>query len=213
MKKKFSRVFFYLVNFIKKLPIIIKSLMVIVLAVCLVLIGAKIPSATKSKETVIDFGFKNVGKLITQEWYGRIVEDSSKNRKLFKSISLPFTESRLIFSIDVEILAGINFEDIKYNIDFDNKKVMVTVPHSEIYKSYEVKDSFISYLDEESWFSNINSSEQQALKDNIVSKGEKQAKESGLLEKADENARNIIKYVINGNEITKDFEVNFVYED
>ena len=39
------------------------------------------------RETIIDFGFKDVGELVTQEWYGRILEDKAKDRKIFKNIS------------------------------------------------------------------------------------------------------------------------------
>lgn len=200
----------YLGKFIKTLPLAVKVITIIVVAGLLIGIGATIPNMIKSNETVIDFGFKNVGKLVTQEWYGRILEDSSKDRKIFNTISVPFTESRLIFSTDVEILAGVDFEQIKYEVL--NKKVIVTLPHSQVYKSYEVQGSFKSYLDDESWFANINSTEQQELKDAIVEKGKNQAIESSLLDKADENAKNIIKNMIKGNEITKNFEVEFKYE-
>lgn len=197
-------------KFIKTLPLAVKVITIIIVAVLLIGIGATIPNMIKSNETVIDFGFKDVGKLVTQEWYGRILEDSSKDRKIFNTISVPFTESRLIFSTDVEILAGVDFEQIKYEIL--DEKIIVTLPHSQVYKSYEVQGSFKSYLDDESWFTNINSTEQQELKDAIVEKGKNQAIESGLLDKADENAQNIIKNMIKGNEITKDFEVEFKYE-
>lgn len=200
----------YLGKFIKTLPLAVKVITIIIVTGLLIGIGATIPNMIKSNETVIDFGFKNVGKLVTQEWYGRILEDSSKDRKIFNTISVPFTESRLIFSTDVEILAGVDFEQIKYEVL--NEKVIVTLPHSQVYKSYEVQGSFKSYLDDESWFTNINSTEQQKLKDAIVEKGKNQAIESGLLDKADENAKNIIKNMIKGNEITKNFEVEFKYE-
>lgn len=197
-------------KFIKRLPFTVKMIAIILIAVLLIIIGTKIPSMIDREETTIDFGFKDVGKLVTQEWYGRILEDSSKDRKLFKKFSIPFTESRLIFSLDVEVLAAVNFEEIDYKIS--NEKVTVTLPHAEVYKSYEVPNSFVSYLDEESWFTNINSTEQQKLKDGIVEKGEKEAEKSGLIEKADKNAKNIIRTMIKGNEITKDFEVEFKYK-
>ncbi len=201
------------VKFIKKLPLTVKGIVLIIIAVSLIFIGTRLPSSPlDTEETIIDFGFKDVGKLVTQEWYGRILEDSSKDRKLFNIISIPFTESRLIFSTDVEILAGVDFEDIEYKILNEKEKVIITLPHSEVYKSYEVQNSFKSYLDDESWFTNINSTEQQELKDKIVEKGENQAIKSGLLDKADKNAKSIIKNMIKGNEITKDFEVEFRYK-
>lgn len=196
----------------KKLPTKVKAILIIIVIVASLMIGTQIPGKLFSRETVIDFGFENVGKLVTQEWYGRIVEDSSKNRKIFHGISVPFTESRLIFSLDVEVLAAVDFEDIEYKVSNGKEKVIITLPHSKIYKAYEVNNSFISYLDDESWFTNINSTEQQKLKDKIVEKGEKQAIKSGVLKKADENAKRIIRHMIKENKSTKNFEVEFKYK-
>lgn len=182
------------------------ALIIIILAILLTGIGVKI----KSRETLLDFGYKDVGVLVTQEWYGRILEDSSTDRKVFKYISVPFTESRLIFSIDVEVLAGVDFEQIQY--EMKDKKIIITLPHSEVYKAYEVNETFKSYLEDESWFNNISSTEKKALEDNIVEKGKEQAIGSGLLDKADENAQKIIQNMIRGNKKTKDYEVEFKYK-
>lgn len=170
-------------------------IVIIIIAVLLIVIGPKNPSPPSPPDPpTIKFEFKDVGELVTQEWYGRMLEDSSKDRKILNAISIPFTESRLIFSIDVEVLAAVDFEDIEYEISDKKEKVIVTLPHSEVYKAYEVQNSFVAYLDEESWFTNIDATEQQKLKDKIVEKGKKQAIESGMLEKADKNAKNTYWY-------------------
>ena len=57
------------------------------------------------RETIIDFGFKDVGELVTQEWYGKMLEVSSKDRKLFDTISVPFTESKPSKQLLVSTLA------------------------------------------------------------------------------------------------------------
>ncbi len=198
---------------IQKMPKTIKYILIILIVAVAFVVGIMASPLIKTDETVIDFEFKNVGQLVTQEWYGRIVEDSSKDRKIFNSIAIPFTESRLIFSLDVEVLAGVDFEKIEYDISEASKKVTITLPHSEVYKSYEVKDSFKAYLDEESWFTNINATEQQQIKDKIVETGKEEALASGLLEKADENAKNIIINMVKGNNATKDYEVEFKYSE
>lgn len=197
---------------VKNMFIKFKIIIIIILVVLLITIGYNLPSVLETKETVVNFGFENVGKLITQEWYGRMLEDSSKDRKLFKNVHIPFTESRLIFSIDVEVLAGINFEDIEYDVSIKDKKITIKLPKATIQDAHEVKGSFIAYLDDESIFTNINTTEQAKLKDKIVDKGEKQAKESGILEKADKNAKNIIENMIKGNAISKDFKIVYKYK-
>lgn len=199
-------------NTIKNLSNKVKIAIGIGVLVVLLAIGYSFTTKLNTKEEVLDFGFENVGELVTQEWYGRMLEDSSKDRKIFKNVHIPFTESRLIFSIDVEILAGLNFEDIEYDVSMKDKTITIKLPHSKIYKAYEVQDSFISYLDEESIFTNISSEEQAKMKYNVVEKGKEQAVASGLLDKADKNAKSIIEYMIKGNELAKDFKVEFKYK-
>ena len=199
----------------RKIPRIIKIILVLGCAFLLVLLGTFVPNQTKHSETVVNFGFEDVGELVTQEWYGRILEDSSKDRKIFNSISLPFTESRMIFSLDVEVLAALNFKEISYELKKRNNGeniVVISLPHAQIYKSYEVQNSFKSYLDTESWFTNFNSTEQQNLKDAVVEKGKEQAIEAGILDKADKNAETIIRNMVRENEVTKNFQVEFNYK-
>lgn len=168
----------------------------------------------KSRETLIEFNFKDVGNLVVQEFRTRVMEDSSKDRKIFDWVSIPFTESRLIFSIDVEVLSSIDFEKITYDIkQRENKDIIeITLPHAVLYKAYEVPNSFKSYLDSESWFTNISSSEQQKLKDQMVEKGKQEAISLGLLEKADKYAKILITNMVLSNAKTKSFEVEFKYK-
>lgn len=199
-------------NIIKKIKNIFTTALAILLLVGIFALGIKFSNSFSNREIVLDFGFKNVGQLVTQEWYGRILEDSKKDRKLFNSISIPFTESRLIFSLDVEVLAGLDFNEIETEILNDEKTVKVKLPHAQVYKSYEVSNSFEVYLDDESWFSNINAEEQQSLKTKIVEKGKQTAIDTQILTKADDNAKIIIKNMINNIEQTKDFKVEFEYK-
>lgn len=200
---------------LKKIPLTVRVVFFLCIMALCIGIGALVPTKFMHRETVLDFGFKDVGFLVTQEWYGRVLEDGSKERKLFDSISIPFTKSYLIFSLDVEVLAGTNFEEIEYTSKKDadgNNIISITLPHAVLYKSYEVKDSFVSYLDQESWFTNISAEEQQKLKDAIVKKGEEQALQSGVLGKADQNTQKVIVNMIKSNELTRNYKVEFEYK-
>lgn len=179
-----------------KIPKKVKIVSLCVVPLIILIIGLSFSKVFSHSETVLDFGFKNVGELVTQEWYGRILEDSSDARKIFKKISIPFTTSRLIFSLDVEVLAGIDFSKIDYKISKDYSKITVILPKAKIYKYYQVPKTFKTYLDEESIFTNISSGKRHELEDVIVEKGKKKALDSGLLEKADKNAKILIEQMI-----------------
>ena len=179
-----------------KIPKKVKIISLCVVPLIILIIGLSFSKVFSHSETVLDFGFKNVGELVTQEWYGRIIEDSSEDRKMFKKLSIPFTTSRLIFSLDVEVLAGIDFKKIDYNISNDRSRITVILPKDKVYKYYQVPNTFKAYLDEESLFSNISSSKRHKLEEEVVKKGKKTALDSGLLEKADKNAKILIEQMI-----------------
>lgn len=178
----------------KKIPNIIKNLIVILIIIAIPF-GIKIYKDMTHEETIINFGFKDVGVLVTQEWYGRIVEDSSMDRKIFKKYSIPFTKSRIIFSIDVMVSAGIDFKEIEYEIINENT-IKIKLPKSEVYEPHQVKDSFKNYLSDESWFTDIAPEKVEELKNEVVERGTQQAIEAGLLTKADQNAKKIIEQMI-----------------
>lgn len=200
--------------FMKNTSTKVKFILLIIIIVAIIILGVLVPTKLNSKEVLVDFGFKNVGVLVTQEWYGKMLEVSSKDRKIFDTISVPFTESKIIFSMDVKVLAGINFSEIEYEVKKENnqKKIVVKLPHSYIYQKAADDSTFVSYLESESWFTNINSTDQQKLKAKITEEGEKKAIESGILDKADKNAENLIRNMIKSNKTTKDYEVEFEYK-
>lgn len=189
----------------KKIPKFIKRLLFIILLFFLIVLAFHYSKTLQHEETILDFGFKDVGELVTQEWYGRVLEDSSKDRKLFNKFSIPFTNSRIIFSLDVEVTAGLDFQEIEYDFLKENM-IKIKLPKTKIYKYYQVPNTFKDYLDDESWFTNFSSKERHDLEDAVVEKGKATALESGLLEKADKNAKKIIEQMVKAKDKTIQIE-------
>lgn len=193
--KKFNKSEKNIATIFKRIPTIIKITGIVVLLFIIIFLGIKYSKTMNHKETVLEFGFKDVGELVTQEWYGRVLEDSTKDRKLFNKYSIPFTKSRIIFSLDVEVTAGLNFEEIEWE-KISEEEILIKLPKSKIYKYYQVPNTFNSYLDDESWFTNIDSKERHQLEDEVVEKGKNTALEAGILDKADKNAKTIITQMV-----------------
>lgn len=208
-KDKVSK-FKLLPSWLGKIPSIFKWIIfILMLIIVIIIIGNKYSKSSDHEETVLNFGFKDVGELVTQEWYGRLLEDSSKNRKLFKKFSIPFTTSRIIFSLDVEVTAGLDFRKIESKKINDNT-IQIKLPKAKIYKYYQVPNTFKDYLDDESWFTNITSKERHDLEDSVVEKGKETAIASGLLEKADKNAKIIIEQMVKSQ--NKNYEIQWEYK-
>lgn len=205
-------------NFIRKhLFSIVKYIVVILVLILIFIIGTKLSNGFNHKEKVISYGFKDMGFLITQEWYGCVLEDSKTDRTFFNLFKIPLTESRQIFSIDIEVFAGIEFKDIKYTIDHDNKNINVSLPHAVIQNTSTVDGSMQIYIDSESWFSRIDLEKNEEARESLKKKARQMALDSGIIEKAENNAEKLITNMIKNNgecskNACKDYEIIFKYE-
>lgn len=201
-----------LIKIPKIIKIILTSICLIAIFTLIFVLGMKYNDRIlHHDETTESIQFKNVGELVTQTAFVKEIEDSSKNRTLFNSINIPFTESRKIFSYMVEVDASINFEEITYEIDDSDKIIKIKLPHARVYKSTLDENSFYSYLDSESIFTNINDVEANELRKMVKANAEKDAIDNGLLEKADENGKIIIENMVKTNDKYRDYEFEFEY--
>ncbi len=198
----------------KHCPKLVKKGIILVILIGIFYLGMKSNAIFTTKATTLDIGLKNVGELVTQSAFVRVLENSAFTRKLFDEYDIPFTESRMIFSYMVQVDASINFEDISIkNIDEENKNITIILPHSKVYNSTLDLNSFEKYIDNESWFSRIDSEKyNEALKD-VKKQGEQDAVNHGLLTKADENGRTLIESFIKSNDKYKDYNIEYEYID
>lgn len=205
-------------NFIKEhLFSIVKYIVIILVLILAFTMGTKLSNNFKHKEKVISYGFKDMGFLITQEWYGCVLEDSKTDRTFFNLFKIPLTESRQLFSIDIEVFAGIEFKDIKYTINHDKKNINVSLPHAIIQNTSTVDDSMQIYLDSESWFSRIDLEKNEEARESLKKRARQMALDSGIIEKAENNAEKLITNMIKSNgecsmDACKDYKIIFKYE-
>ncbi len=197
---------------IKKCPKIIKRGILVVILIAIVALGINYSYVFNKEADTLSIEFKNVGELVTQSAFIRVLEDSTVNRTIFEKFEIPFTESRKMFSYIVQVDAAINFEEISIeDINESTKTIKVKLPHSKIYNATPDLESFKSYIDSESWFSRIDSEKyNEALKD-LTNQGKQDTIDNGILEKADENGKNIIESFIKSNKKYKEYKVEYEY--
>ena len=195
-----------------KIISIVKWLAIIIIAIAAVQITANLGTKyISSSPKTTKLGFENVGQLVTQTAYLTVVKDNKKNIDFFNLFKIPFTETRKIFSYDIEVDAGVDFNKIKYDVDNDNKQIKIKTPHAKIYKAKINTDSFRSYLDSDSIFTKINMSEHNDSLKKMEEQAVKDAEANNMLRLADENAKNIIRGLVNSNEEFKEYNVLFEY--
>lgn len=79
-------------------------------ALLLVIVGLGIRSVVLSESKSTKLGFENIGELATQTAYCTSVNVTEGSRELF-GVTIPFTQSKYIYSYDIVIKAGFDFTE------------------------------------------------------------------------------------------------------
>ena len=136
-------------------------------------------------------GFEDIGELATQVAYCTEVNVSEESRTLF-GVEIPFTQSKNIFSYDVEIRAGLDFREVEWSLDEEGKAITVLLPSTQVLSSQVIFDSFQLYHEDESIFRPFTLEENNQAMSDLVVQAEIDAIENGLLGNARSNAERIL---------------------
>ena len=196
---------------IKGLPSIIKIAIIVLIVITLTSTGVMFNTIINKSHGVVDFGLENVGVLVTQTSHVTEVSDTKIDVDFFKLFKVPFTESRQIFSIRVDVDAAVDFGKITYSQDNSKKTIVVSLPHAEIYKATLVDDSLKIYLDEDGLFTRIDLQKHTEARNELREEAINTAIGNGILDSADKNAQTLIEQFIKSNKELKNYKVFFNY--
>ena len=168
------------------LPRVLGILVVILLAAA-VSLGAKTVLSADGRTARL--GFEDIGELATQSAYCTEVEVTEASRELF-GVTIPFTQSKYIYSYDVVIKAGLTFADITWQEE--NGTIRITLPEIQVLSSEIDLDSLKVYHEDESLFRPITLEENNAALADLKARAEEDAIAHGLLDAARDNARQIL---------------------
>lgn len=194
-----------------RIPKLIKWIVGVLLIIVVFYLGIMFSSIRSTQTKTTKFGLEDVGELVTQTAYLTIVTDNVEHREFFKLFNIPFTESRQIFSYDIEVDASVDFSKISYDINDEKSEIVVKVPHSKVYKATLKTDSFREYLDSESLFSRIDLKEQNEALKTMEEQAVKDAEANGLLDAADNNAKKLIEGLIKSESKYKEYKIVYEY--
>lgn len=141
-----------------------------------------------TSETVEE-GLKDMGFLITEDYYFTMVESYEKTKSLFKFIT---TKSNFLYSYDGELYAGVNFENIKVAKDDDRKIITITIPKAEVQSISIDKNSFKSYEEKEGWGNELTMEDFNKSLLELENAAEARAIDRGVLDHANENAKDVV---------------------
>ena len=180
------------------------QIILIIIVITAVIFGVSNYFKTESKTTKI--GFEDIGELPTQAAYCREVNVTGAASDLF-GITIPFTQSEYIYSYDIAIKAGFNFEEVEWSVR-DNV-IEVRLPEAKILSSEIDLASFKVYHEDESIYRQISLSENNEALKSLKEKAEEDAVANGLLENARSNAETILTGFFGNVYDLEEYEITF----
>ncbi len=200
-------------GFIRKI-FTLKRLGLMAIAIALIIVGLVIGSktsfTTESKTT--NLSFEDIGQLATQEAYATEVNHTEDARTFF-GIEIPLTKSKQVYSYDVIIKAGFNFEQIQPAIDHDKKMITVQMPEPQVLSNEIVEDSLKVYVEDESIFKKITLEDTSEARKIMKENAEKSAIEKGLFKSAKANAETLLEAFIRENEDFNEYQIKFSHKE
>ena len=154
----------------------------------------------------IESGLKDIGKLCTAEYYFSHVQ-TYESTKQVKGFSIPLTKSSFIYSYDGKVLAGVDFGGIKVTKNDDSKVITISVPDPEIISSEVDPDSFKLYDENSNIFNPIKVEDVTDSFAALIKDEEKKAADTGLLDRARENAQLMIKNFVMGTYSLEEYSI------
>ena len=195
----------------KRKKSIVKAKLIALIAVIVIALGAGLyfGKSLSSESRITKLGFEDMGELATQAAYCTMVEDTEAARDLF-GVEIPFTQSRLIYSYDVIVRAGLDFEQIEWSVDEPNKVIEVKLPEIRVLNSELDTESFKLYLEDESIFRRISMEENNDSMIEMEENARRQAVGNGLLDEARANAEAILRSFFAGVYDLEKYEIAFM---
>lgn len=183
---------------------IVKYIIIIVIIAFILVAGVNKYFETKSAITKI--GFEDIGELATQSAYCTEISVTEAARDLF-GITIPFTESKYIYSYNVTLKAGYDFSEIEWKEK--GTTIEVRLPEAKILSSGIDPNSFKLYHEDESIYRQITLSENNEALVSLEENAKKNAIANGFLDEARSNAETILTSFFANNYDLNEYEIVF----
>ncbi len=146
---------------------------------------------------IIEDELKDVGLLITEEYYFTEVVSYTSNKTLWH-FDIPFTESAYLASYEGVVTAGVDFSMIGVQKNDETSSIVVSIPAAVILNVDIDPESFILYEEKTGLGNPVSVRDFNDSLVELENTARLKARERGVLDQADENARRMIRSLITG---------------
>ena len=192
-------------GFLRYIPV--KIILTIAILAAVFGAGVGVRSVLVSGNKLTRLGFEDIGELATQAAYCTEVNVTEGARELFV-LTIPFTQSKYVYSYDVVIKAGLDFGEIDWTVGEDT--ITVRLPEIRILSSEIDLDSFRVYVENESIFRRISLEENNEAMKALQASAQENAVANGLLDNARANAETILTGFFAGEYDLSQYTLRFV---
>ena len=189
------------------------SILFAVILAAVVGIGVFLQMSKKdeSKNTVNDIEgiIQEIGELNTSEYIYKITGTCEKPPHQIAGFDIPFTQTKVVYSYEGVIKAGIEFAKIKASVNERGKLISIAIPSAKI-MSNELDNSSLTVYDEKySPFNRATFADFNLTQDTLKKEAEDKALEQGLLDSAQENAKTLIRAAVSKFYDLSEYEIEF----
>lgn len=163
-----------------------------------------------TSETLQD-GLREIGQLSTEEYYFTIVTNYSSVKSILNH-DIGITESSYVASYDGVVTAGIDFSGVSAAKDDETCTVTVTVPKARIQHIDIDPESFRLYSEKSGLWNPISVADFNDSLVELEREAEEMSAERGILERAQDNAENVIRNFIGSLIDTSVYTIRFETE-
>ena len=167
----------------------------ILLLVLLLLLGALLwlgGSRLAVSSRITEMGLRNIGEMATQAGYFTSVQTIEKSRDVF-GIEVPGTRSNYVYSYDGDIKAGLDFQEVRVDVNELTRVITVHLPEIRILSVEIQEDSFKLYNDGSNLFTSLKMEEVNESLAELKKAARETAIRNGILVNARENAETLIR--------------------
>ena len=159
---------------------------------------------------VLQDGLRDVGVLVTEEYYFTEVVSFSSIKKLFKKLELGITESSYLAAYDGVVTAGVDFTGITVTKDEEHRVIEVRLPEAKILNVDIDPESFVLYAEKSGLGNPLSAADFNQSLVELETTAKEKAVSRGVLDRAEENARTIIKNFVSGLADAAEYSVRVV---
>ena len=174
-----------------------KHTIALMVAVALIFLAIGIGSVSIRSSRIVNLRMDDIGELVTQVGYFTNVQVIENNRELW-GISIPFTQSKYIFSYDGIVKAGIDFSEIDLHVDELTQTITIKMPSAKIISNEVATDSLKIYDESRSAFSPLKLADINDSLTELKREVEENAIANGILNSAMSNAQMLVTSFLAG---------------